>query len=234
MDAVLAWGSMEVGGATRCVIAVIFALLAAASPAAGAPNDPVPVATPAFLLGIQQGGATLGEPRAPVTIEEYSDLECPLCAQFAQQTLPAVVEADVRTGVAKLTFRSLQTATTSNATFVAQQTAALAAGRQNLLWQYVYGFYAMAGPEGSGYVTPAFLARVASATPGLNVAQWSAQRGGAALRRSVARDAQTGSSLGLSATPASVVRGPGGTRTVVGVASARQIEAAVAAVRRRR
>ncbi len=109
------------------------------------------------LAGIPQSGTALGQPSAPVTITEYADLQCPVCRDFALDTLPQVTANDVRAGRAKLVFRNLETATPDTQTFKTEAVAALAAGRQNKLWNYVEVFYRNQGAEGSGYVNDQFL-----------------------------------------------------------------------------
>lgn len=37
----------------------------------------------ALLRGVPQAGATLGWSSAPVVMEDYTDLQCPTCRQFA-------------------------------------------------------------------------------------------------------------------------------------------------------
>jgi len=47
----------------------------------------------------------LGDPKAPVTIIEYSSLGCPHCAKFHKETFPAVKKNYIDTGKAKLVYR---------------------------------------------------------------------------------------------------------------------------------
>jgi len=55
-----------------------------------------------------QGNPVKGSPDAPVTIEEYSDYECPACAYFAVQVLPLLEEEYIDTGKALLIFYDFQ------------------------------------------------------------------------------------------------------------------------------
>jgi protein-disulfide isomerase len=47
----------------------------------------------------------LGKETAPVTLVEYASLTCPQCAQFHQNTLPAVKKEYIETGKVKLVYR---------------------------------------------------------------------------------------------------------------------------------
>lgn len=47
----------------------------------------------------------LGDPKAPVTIVDYSSMTCPHCARFHAETLPKIKEKYIDTGKAKLVFR---------------------------------------------------------------------------------------------------------------------------------
>ncbi len=48
-----------------------------------------------------------GDPDAPVTVVEFSDFQCPFCARFAAQTLPALQENYIDTGKIKLVYRDM-------------------------------------------------------------------------------------------------------------------------------
>ena len=65
----------------------------------------------------------------------------------------------MRTGKLKIEYRSLETATREPETFKTQQVAALAAGKQNKMWNYIELFYHEQGEEDSGYVTESYLQR---------------------------------------------------------------------------
>ncbi len=45
-----------------------------------------------------------GSPTAPVTVYEMSDLQCPFCKHFAEQTFPAIEREYVRTGKVRWVF----------------------------------------------------------------------------------------------------------------------------------
>jgi len=47
----------------------------------------------------------IGDPNAPITIIEFSDFQCPFCARFNTQTLPAILDEYIEQGKVKLVFR---------------------------------------------------------------------------------------------------------------------------------
>ena len=188
-------------------------------------------AVDAELDGIAQSGTVLGRASAPVTMDYYGDLECPVCKDFTLGTLPKVISDQVRSGTLRIRYRSLETATRDQSTFTTQQAAALAAGRQRRLWQFIELFYRDQGDEGTGYVTPTFLKGVARQVRGLDVAKWSSARFDPALSNQVVADERAAQKLGASSTPTVIIRGPGGTKGYVGDVPYSDIAGAIKAVR---
>ncbi|HTX30613.1 MAG TPA: thioredoxin domain-containing protein [Solirubrobacteraceae bacterium] len=184
-----------------------------------------------LLSGIPQSGTTLGNPKAPVTITEYADLECPVCDSFALPTsrqnsdggpgsgyLDQLINQYVKTGKAKITYRSLETATGNgpNASmWPQQQAAALAAGLQNKAWDYIELFYYEQQGETTQYVNPAFLQSIAQQVPGLNLASWQANRQNPNLEAQVQSDGNAANALGFQYTPTLVIKGPKGQATPI-------------------
>jgi protein-disulfide isomerase len=155
-----------------------------------------------LLSGIPQHGNVLGRPSAPITLQYFGDLECPVCRAFTVSALPSVIQQWVRGGELKVEYRSLETATREPEVFRAQQVAALAAGAQNRLWNFVETFYHEQGEEDTGYVTESFIQGIAKQVPGLNLPAWTSARDEPALSNLVASDEQTANGEGLDGTPA--------------------------------
>ncbi|MDJ0942586.1 MAG: DsbA family protein [Kiloniellales bacterium] len=55
--------------------------------------------------GVFAGDRILGDPKAPVTIIEYSSLTCPHCAAFHAETLPTIKKNWIEAGKARLVYR---------------------------------------------------------------------------------------------------------------------------------
>ncbi len=164
----------------------------------------------ALVGGIQQSANALGKPTAPVTLQYFGDLECPVCRAFTLSALPAIIQKWVRGGELRIEYRSMETATREPEVFKAQQVAALAAGKQNKLWNFVETFYHEQGEEGTGYVTERYIQGIAGQVPGLNLAQWSADRADPALANQVASDGQAANGAGLNGTPGFLIGHSGG------------------------
>src|SRR5437588_1346022 len=155
----------------------------------------------ALLAGIPQHGSTLGDPSPPVTVEFFGDLQCPYCRLFTLQVLPSLIRGYVRPGKLKIEYRSLETATRDPETFQIQQVAALAAGKQNKLWEFIDLFYHEQGRENSGYVTEHYLDELAQQLTGLNLIAWTAARNDTALANTITSDAEAAKRAGLTSTP---------------------------------
>jgi protein-disulfide isomerase len=170
----------------------------------------------ALVGGIPQNGNVLGSPTAPVSLQYFGDLECPICQKFTLGALPTIISKWVRTGKMKIEYRSLETATREPEVFKSQQVAAYAAGKQNKAWNFIETFYHEQGEEDSGYVTEKYIQNIASQVPGLNLAQWTTDRGNQELANEVTvTDAQAASNAGFDGTPSFLIGHSGGTMSKV-------------------
>jgi protein-disulfide isomerase len=131
-----------------------------------------------LLTDIPQHGTELGDPDAPVTLQFFGDLQCRDSRQVMLGALPILIRRFVRPGKLRIVYRSLET-DTKNAgglvEFMEQQGAALAAGRQDKLWNFIDVFYREQGPEFTGYVTESYLHQIA-VQAGLELVRWQKAR----------------------------------------------------------
>jgi len=199
-----AWRLLAAAGVAIAVV-VVAALVS--SSGGGKPTTSAASAqTVTMFDGIEEHGGVLGDPNAPLTVTEYVDLQCPICAAASRETLPALVRDYVRTGKVKLAARTLQ--------FIGPDSiraARVAAGaeRQGRLWPFLEAFYASQGQENSGYVTDAFLRSVAAAS-GVNAATALKFASGAGAQQQLNRANADAQALGIDSTPTfTVARGNG-------------------------
>lgn len=210
-------------GVVVAAVAVAVVAIAVSSSGNGSsnttkPTSPAAKATAAevtqLLAGIPQSGNRLGSGSAKVTVTEFGDLECPVCAAFATSAENTLIKNDVRSGKVNLVYRSFCTATCNGPNrdqFTAQQAAALAAGKQGYGWQYIELFYREQGQEGTSYVNDSYLNSLAKQIPGLNYNKWLSDRSSSALAAQVNSDQQQAQAKGFTGTPTILVAGSKGT-----------------------
>lgn len=159
----------------------------------------------ALLADISQSGNALGSATAPVTLQFFGDLECPISRRFTLGALPSLIRKWVRSGQLRIEYRSMKTATREAAVFTTQQADALAAGMQDKLWYYIESFYHEQGGVGTHYVTESYLKGLAAQTPGLNIARWNKDREYPPLAARVAFDEQTAADEGFRSAPSFLI-----------------------------
>jgi protein-disulfide isomerase len=181
----------------------------------------------ALLADIPQSANALGSVTAPVALQYFADLECPYCRDFTLEALPSIISRWVRPGDLRIEYHALETATREPEVFLAQQVAALAAGKQDKAWQFVETFSREQGEEGSGYVTDRFLEGIASEVPGLDLSQWNRDRSDPQLAEKIAADAHAAQAAGLNGTPSFLIGRSAGAITEFAATDATSIDAAM-------
>ncbi|HLD00641.1 MAG TPA: DsbA family protein [Candidatus Nanoarchaeia archaeon] len=69
-------------------------------------DDSLPSPTvPLDMQALIDDDAIKGDPKAPVTIIEFSDFECPFCGRFYTETLGKIDEKYIKTGKVRLVYR---------------------------------------------------------------------------------------------------------------------------------
>lgn len=159
-----------------------------------------------LVNGVPQNGMVLGDPKAPVELIEFGDLQCPFCKAFSEEVLPQVIEGQVAQGQVNIDFR--------NFTIIGPQStpagaAMLAAGEQGRGWNYLELFYRNQGKENSGYADDEFLTAVAKGAGVKNIAKWNEDRSGSKITGEVKATTAEAQRLGFSGTPSFAIKGPG-------------------------
>lgn len=201
-------------------VAVAIAVIAVGSLRHGrapVPSLRAPVHTPYAVVdslvgAVPQSGATLGSRQAPVRVVLYGDLECPMCrALVLSRGFTRLIDGEVRTGRAQITYRPLCT-TTCDArnpqVFDEQQAAADAAGRQGLFWQYALLFFREQRTGSPRYVTARYLTGLAEQIRGLNLRRWQTERRSPGLLGRVAAEQAAAAQAGVLGTPTLRFQGP--------------------------
>jgi protein-disulfide isomerase len=153
------------------------------------------------LAGIPQAGLTLGSPKAPVTMVEFADLQCPFCAEYHRDVFPTLLKRYVRTGKLRVELRLLRFLGPDSDRLAR---VAVAAARQNRMWQFAGLAYDRQGRENSGYATDAFINKVA-ADAGLKSLD-----AGSAAEQQVRQNEQLARTARISSTPSFLIGPTGG------------------------
>jgi hypothetical protein len=131
--------------------------------------------TEALLGGVPQQGAALGDPKAPVTLQLFGDLQCAEVRQTMLGAIPVLIRHWVRDGKLRIVYRSIQTDTHDGPEFREQHVAALAAGQQGKMWTFIDLFYREQQPQNTGYVDDDFLEGIAEQA-GVDLRRWAEER----------------------------------------------------------
>jgi protein-disulfide isomerase len=206
-------GALVVAGALAAALALTAGGSKSGSPASAASLSGVS-AVQQMLAGVPQHGQALGSPTAPVTLVEFADPQCPYCAQWAVDALPAIVRDYVRTGKVRVVFNGMDFVGADSETALR---TALAAGRQNRFWNVLELLYENQGTENTGWVTDGFLRSIGSAVPGLDVQKMLDARSSAAVGHALAQANALASEAGVNSTPSFAVGKTGGALQLVEV-----------------
>ena len=166
--------------------------------------------------GIPQHGNALGSPKAPVTLVEFADPQCPYCGEWARGALPDLVREYVRTGRVRVVFNGMSFVGPDSE--LALRTA-LAAGQQNRLWHVLDLLYRNQGTENTGWVTQDLLAGIGATVPGLDGSRMLAQRDAPDVSAALDAAAANAQSHGINSTPSFLAGPTGGTLKPVKVAT---------------
>lgn len=194
-------------GAAFLALAIVLVLIVVTASGGGDGGDTEiegKAAVAKLLEGIPQQEMLLGDPKAPVELIEFGDLQCPVCAAYSEEILPAIMETQVKMGVVKIDFRNY---TIIGPESVTAGAAALAAGAQGRGWTFVDLFYRNQGGENSGYADDeAFLEALARAAGVQNLSKWDADR--VEMTSEVEETSQEAQNLGFDGTPSFAIKGP--------------------------
>lgn len=146
----------------------------------------------------------VGRADAPVVMIEYSDFQCPFCAQFARKTEPELLRSYVDKGILRIEWRNFPVFGEES------ERAALAgwaAGRQKKFWEFhdvVYGEPRERNTGAFGAENLIAMAREAGIT---DLERFQADMASDKARSAVRKDQEEGYNLGVTSTPAFLVNG---------------------------
>jgi protein-disulfide isomerase len=149
---------------------------------------------------------SLGDPEAPIKIEEFADFQCPFCERFHEQTEPLLKQYYIDTGKVLFTYRSMGNFVSNNlggANTESQDSAAAAycAGEQNKFWQMLDLLYANVLGENVGSFTDKRIPLIAKKIEGLDIDQFNNCYQSGKYEDRVRQDLKDGQAAGITGTP---------------------------------
>jgi protein-disulfide isomerase len=167
-----------------------------------APPPPVELTEPtATTPGEVADGLFLGAADAPVTVDLWSDFQCPACGLFTKTMEPALVRDYVVTGKVRLAYHDLSFLGSES---VDAAIAARVAAQSNKFWAYHDYLFANQRGEQQGAFNQARLEAIAT-TIGLDVNEFRAGQRDPAIRQALQATQAAGSAAGVAQTPTLVV-----------------------------
>jgi len=174
------------------------------------------------------GEPTLGSPKAPVTMDEFGDFQCPYCGEFVRQTEPRIIAAYVASGKVRIIWHTLafigpESATAARAAWCAQQSGKF--------WEYFALLYQHQDGENTGTFNEARLERWAG-DAGLNRTAFAACLANPKSLTGLETGTREAQRAGITATPGFVVNGQKATGALTFPQMSALIDKALASRRR--
>jgi protein-disulfide isomerase len=173
---------------------------------------------------------SMGDPNAPIVMEEFSDFQCPFCERFHKETEPLLRQYYIDTGKVRFVYRSMGNFVSDNVARnqgtpakTESKDAALAAycaGEQNKFWEMHAHLFANALGEDIGSFTEERLKAIAKTT-GLDTGQFNSCYDSGKYKDRVQQDFEDGQAAKINGTPGFLV-----TYTVNGETKTKLIEGA--------
>jgi protein-disulfide isomerase len=122
-----------------------------------------------LFKGVTQNGLVLGNPKAPIEMEMFIDVQCPVCQAYEVEDLSTVVKDDIANGKVQL---HLKPWAFIGAQSLTGRRGVIAAADQNKSFEYAKVLYDNQGTEETGWLTGREMAVIAASVDGLNLAKW--------------------------------------------------------------
>jgi len=147
---------------------------------------------------------TMGDKNAPVTIVEYSDFQCPYCANFSNQTEQQLIDAFIATGKVRFVYRSYGEFIGPESSRTAE--AAYCAGDQGKFWEMHDIIFANQNGENVGNFNDRKIVAFAEKI-GLDMGQFNDCFNSNKYADQVTQDGVDGQQAGVKATPSFTING---------------------------
>lgn len=151
---------------------------------------------------MSQGSPLLGNPTAPVTIIDFSDFQCYLCARYVKSTEPLINQTYIQSGKVALVFKHLPNRGFDS---LRASLAAQCTNDQGKFWHFHQLLYKNQKPIDSGWVSNDNLKELASQISGLNIQQFEECLKNEKYKSFLESDLALASSFGFQDTPSFII-----------------------------
>jgi protein-disulfide isomerase len=194
------------GLALAAAVIVTIALAQKAAPPRASGTDGLVLSTTSYPQGLISGQA-LGRLDAPVTLEVWSDFQCPYCGMFARTYLPRLVSDFVAAGQLRIVARDVAFVDRGTSTESADAAVAAACSAdQGRYWQYHDLLFWNQNGENNGAFDDNRLGAMADKLV-LDRPSWDACRADPKRARAVAATTSDAVAAGINSTPTLVLNG---------------------------
>lgn len=152
------------------------------------------------------GDVILGDAKAPVTLFEFADYQCPFCARFFEQAEPSIIDQYVKTGKVKMVYRDFAFLGPES---LAAASAAHCAADQSKFWEYhnaLFNTEIKDSKENNGNLTQDLFVKLASGL-NMNTAQFTACLTSKKYDAAVLKSRDDAGLYGVNSTPTTFING---------------------------
>jgi protein-disulfide isomerase len=170
------------------------------APSAGVGGE---VIVPTLIDAPSAQGTSMGDPNAPVKVEEFSDYQCPYCRHFQEDTLPQLAANEIADGKVYFVYHPFS--------FIGQESrdaanAALCAGDQGKFWPFSETLFANQTGENVGAFSQSRLQAFGEAL-NLDMTAFNACVSGSQHQNEVNQEYAQGVAAGVQSTPSFLING---------------------------
>jgi protein-disulfide isomerase len=151
---------------------------------------------------IKEGSPHLGSISAPITVIDFSDFQCHLCARYVKATEPEVNQTYIQTGKVNLVFKHLPNRSSDS---MGVAIAAQCTNDQGKFWQFHNLLYKNQGPIDSGWVNKDNVKKFASQLKGLDMQKFNSCFNSQKFKPFVESDLALAHSLGFTQIPSFII-----------------------------
>ena len=149
-----------------------------------------------------QGSPYQGTKSAPVTVIDFSDFQCHLCARYVKNTEPMINKTYIQTGKAILVFKHLPNRGFDS---LPASLAAQCTQDQGRFWRFHNLLYEKQGPIDSGWANRDNLKKLASQISGLDMHKFDSCFDSQKYKSFMENDIALAHSLGFTETPSFII-----------------------------